>query len=514
MDTPALIEGYTRKSRALGDPDDPHLLAHHLAKLREVAARDGITLAHIHTEIGSGETIEDRPVFSQRLAYWERLPQGIGGLIYVTEVARLSRGEPADTGRIVAAFSRASLRVRTPERTYNLSSPDDLLMFMILSAVSHHSLGINKQLVQNKREQTNREGLPTTGTVPLGYTWDRKLKKVVATDQYPLVVELCRRVQRESLARLSADSGIPVGTLRNMFKSPILCGRTALRYAPYPDRLRRDGRPRVQKYRRLPLEEWVWGEAEGDWPKACTWEEWLLIQERIGDRKKRHGRIEHAQEGWCRNLLVFVGEEGYVRLGGGGSEGRRCLTYDLLREGGPRLSVPRDLVHQAAAAALSSLVEAPGFLARGAAEQEAWLREEAASGPPTRARDALRRQVARERATLSALTEQAAAGDAEDRLANQEARERVKERLEGLKRELAALDRRPAPELAAALPHLANLRGQFALRWPGLPGVVKRRLAELLLEAVEVEVTPRPKPQAWHREVVAVRVRPEWAGRG
>src|SRR5438132_12707662 len=128
------VWAYTRRSRHLGDPDDPNLLCAHLAALQRLAAADGVCIPprNIRTEIGSGESISGRPVFAELLREWEALPANAEGIVYVVEPSRLSRGSNAERGRILDALIRAKLLVISPERRYDPSSPNDELTWSLV----------------------------------------------------------------------------------------------------------------------------------------------------------------------------------------------------------------------------------------------------------------------------------------------------------------------------------------------------------------------------------------------
>jgi DNA invertase Pin-like site-specific DNA recombinase len=505
MDTsPAIIEAYTRKSRALGDPDDPALLAHHVALLQRLAEADGVTLssAAIYTEIGSGETISDRPVFAARLAAWERLPPGISGLVYVPEVARLSRGEALEVARVVSALQRAGLKVRTPGRTYDLNNADDRLFFGLLALVAQHELGKYKERAALKRHEMNRRGQLTTGKPCFGYVWDKNRSGPVAhPENFPVLVRLCRRALEVGLRQLEAEFGLDWQTIRGILHCPMICGRTAIRHAlALPGKLA--GHAGRRRYRRLAPEEWVWGEVEGDWPKACTWEEWGQIQARLDERYTLKGKGGFMEQGWCRDVVEFEGYPGPVTLGSVGRGGRKYYTYDHYFAPKRKVYVAREPVHAAAYAALLKAVEAPELLRLAVEAEQARLQAEASLAASLPGRDALLHSLTAERARLAVLKEEGA-GDIEDRRANREAQEKVKRRIEALKEQL-----RPAqvpPDPLFPLPPDLTIWGQrFVERWPLLTGETKRRLTRGLIEAVVIRLEERPRPQAWVREVARI----------
>ena len=117
---------YLRKSRAdRAEESVEEVLARHCAELQEFAARclgGAVPEERILREVVSGETIAARPAF-QRLLKIIESPEAEG--VLVVDIARLSRGDREDSGRIINAFRYSDTRIITPYKSYDLSDKYD-----------------------------------------------------------------------------------------------------------------------------------------------------------------------------------------------------------------------------------------------------------------------------------------------------------------------------------------------------------------------------------------------------
>lgn len=74
-------------------------------------------------EIGSGESIDGRPVFKECL---KDLEEGKYQAIAVKEITRLSRGSYSDAGQIVNLLQSKRLIIITPYKVYDPRNPVDM----------------------------------------------------------------------------------------------------------------------------------------------------------------------------------------------------------------------------------------------------------------------------------------------------------------------------------------------------------------------------------------------------
>jgi DNA invertase Pin-like site-specific DNA recombinase len=496
---------YLRRSRHLGDPDDPELLAHHRAALLRLAEADGITIPpeFIIQEVGSGETIAARPKFQQKVTEWET-GQAAARVLYVTELERLSRGSLLEVGRVMEALRLAGVRVRTPARWYDLSAGDDEFFYALGAILGHRELQKYRERVELKRVEQVRQGLIRTGQPPFGYYWDRNIpgergRLRPDPEKFPLLQLLCREVLTTSLYRLAQIYDIPCSVLHWTLRNPAIAGWPARRYrADLP--ARNTNRPR-------PRSEWVWPLQAGDYPAACTRAEWEQIQAVLDERYKLKGKTGYDENGWAKDVVQFGACPGPVRLG---SRARVRYTYERSDDSGYRYYIEREAVHQAAYAALLTAFQSPETIA--AAVETARSPPEACTGPT----DTLTGELTRLREKLDLLNEERLdLADLEQQASNARVREKLRQEI---RRAEAALQREqqaaavPA-DLTALLPLLPALQAGFPAVWAVLTGPEKRALLNAVVARLPVVIEPTPGERAWRREVLAP-VYQEWVPGG
>lgn len=498
MKSPEVGEIYLRKSRALGDPDDPGLLAHHRAALLRLAEQDGVHIPpeNIIQEVGSSETINGRPKFAAKVAEWEA-GQARARVIYVTELERLSRASLQEAGRIMEALRGAGVKVRTFGRTYDLAGSDDEFFYALGSILSRRELQKYKERVEWRRQEQVRQGMIRTGKPPWGYVWDRNGpgRGVLRPhpDRFPLLVAICREVIFTSIRQLAVRYGVPASTLDWTLANPAICGYPARRFRATLPGAVRTPRP-------LPRALWVWPEQPGDYPAACTRAEWEQIQAVIEARQTRRQKTGFDEHGWARDVLTFVGRPGPVRLA---SMSPRHLLYEQVTPGAPRCHVRREAVHAVVYAALRRVLTDPEALSVAfarRAEPEAGAGAAALVNERQRLRDALER-LTEERAMLT---------DEEGRHASLRVQQRLEQELRRLNEALARAAReREAPAddgLAPAL--LARLAESFPVVWEQLTGPEKRALVNALIRSVPVQVEKPAGSRLFVREFLPVVYQP------
>ena len=161
---------YLRKSRS----DDPTLpvsavLSKHEQQLQEYAALNlggEIPPEFIYREVGSAETIENRPVIKYILRMLER--GDIYGVL-VIEPQRLSRGDLEDCGRIVNTFRYTRTLVLTPPKIYDLSEEYDRKFFEMELTRGNDYLEYTKKILNRGRIASVKQGNFIGSTAPYGY---------------------------------------------------------------------------------------------------------------------------------------------------------------------------------------------------------------------------------------------------------------------------------------------------------------------------------------------------------
>lgn len=493
---------YTRKSRHLGDPEDPSLLAHHVAALRRLAAEQGIDLVEVIEEIGSGETIDQRPCFRDLILAYEQGRYRDEALLVVA-VDRLCRGDGREMGRVRDALARARILLVTPGRTYDLQQPDDDLLHGFVQLLARHELARYKQRVKVKLDQMTREGKCVGGMVPFGYIWDfREKKPLPDPDRFPILQSWCREILMESSSVLSRRYGISFDRICATLRNPTICGYPARRWEPHNGR-----RPWKSRTFRLPRSEWMWPERQGDYTPACTLEEWQAIQAVLDARTMSRSATWHT-DGWCRRLLVFHGTpDGPPLPGSVGLSWRSYPTHYptyLLRQRGDQGQfkagpfISRETVHAATTTALRQLFERPERLLTTLHAYQVQQEARNASRGDSATSAAL--SVERLRASLSRLVAmEVAATDPEHLRA-------LAEQREAIQKQLAALRSQPAPVAvpAFALPQalLMAMAGGFDAVWGTTADAEKAVVATGLLSALHVWVDSYRGRRQSRREVI------------
>lgn len=473
---------YTRRSQ--NEQHDPHLLDNHRALLFRTAAADGVTVpgANSVTEIGTGERIASRPRFQALLARWEALPPDRGGLVYVTELSRLSRGLPSDQGRVMDALIRADLRVRTPGRIYDLRQFEDRFQFMALALVANAELELIKQRFANGKRELLLQGRLRNGRVPWGYRWNPLTGEPEASDAFPLLSRCCREVLTASLTTLATTYAVPRLVLYKALKNPLICGWPAARYR-ITRVLDAGGRPMT---RLLPRDQWLWPNAASDrYPAACTRAEWEAIQVVLYERFSRAHKPPPA-DGWCAAVVRFYDgavvqpEDEPARCGAYQGRGRHCLTYEWQPPAGPKRYIERAPVNAAAAQAIRDRLSG-GILPQFGAPAR----------PPSDSGALLAARARHEGKLVELLERELGASPIQAR-----ALRRLQEKVEA---EIAAVERalqaaaREAPPLVALdrLPPLDP--AHWDATWEALPPAEKRVVVRLFVREVPV-VIDRERP--------------------
>jgi DNA invertase Pin-like site-specific DNA recombinase len=500
---------YLRKSRDRREWQDPSLLEKQKNELLHLVEQDGrqIRPDNILEEIGSGDRIESRLVFRQWLRMVETLPRDAGGVLYVTELSRLTRGSHSQAGRILDALERANILIRTRERYYDLRNASEEALLHFHRYVARMELQLIKQRVTATRSDMVRQGKITTGRAPFGYEWSRDQHTLVKNDrEFPRLVEICQRALHESCYRLGREYGIPPCTITTVLRNPVICGWPARRHGPH-----HDTKPWINPYIRLTKEDWDWPEQQNTaYPHACTKEEWDHLQEVLDRRCKKRAEIG-SPDGWCRNLVRFIGADGAplhnhtARLGSNHSGRHTFLTYEIGGEGSPKLYVDRDAVHQAAEAAVRAAGCEPVRLQRVIKEYRACI---GIGQEPDTVADIhiLEAQLIKYRDGLDGLLEREIhAEDPEEAASIARVRAAHRREINRLKSELQGARERPdrIPALDTILNVLPLLLANFEEVWAELSAGGRREVATGFLESVPVQVTPHPTRNATRRTVLA-----------
>lgn len=161
---------HLRKSRADLEAEargEGESLARHKKTLLDLAARRGYDVAEIYSEgVVSGDRLSERPEMQRLLA---DVALGKYDGVLDVEIARLTRGDPMDQGRILMTFKYSGCKVITPDRIYDLADDydEDYLQTDMIHA--RRELKYTKKRLQRGRDTSAEEGR-WQGPVPYGYT--------------------------------------------------------------------------------------------------------------------------------------------------------------------------------------------------------------------------------------------------------------------------------------------------------------------------------------------------------
>jgi len=501
---PARCYLYLRKSR--DEEKDPHILDNHRILLLRTMAADGISIPadNMFEEIGTAELIESRPVFRRLMHLWERLPYQAGGMVTVVEMSRLSRGSLSQQGRVQDTLTRADIRIRTPERYYDLSVFEDRIAFNCLGLISNAEQELFKLRVRRAWDEMLRRGLIRNGQAPWGYLWSKDEENLLPEPlRFPLLCRACREVLTRSVKSLARDYGVPETNLLSALRNPTICGWPAVRHGPTGE-LDRHGR---RDYTRLPRADWRWPEQVNDrYPHACTRSEWEAIQETLD--RRRTGRSKLTGAGWCRDIVRFAAFPAPARCGSYAVPGRYRLLYEVLPPGRPKLYIERGIVHAAAESALAHLFEQPAAIRTALAAYE---REEGRTAEHALSLEELLNERDRHERHLLQLLERELDADSPAALRRIATLRAEKEAaVERLTRQIEEIQNLTLPGAAgfAILRAVPLDSDPFPEWWAEMEEAERRLVARAFFASIEVTI--RPDHPAHHREVTAVHLRPEW----
>lgn len=475
---------YLRKSR--GDRED---LAKHRAILLRLAAAAGHT-PEVREEIGSGETISGRPVFSKLLT--ELAGKSSEPVtLYVMDADRLTRGDPEERGHVYAVLMRAGVTLRTPAGTVSLANVDERLLTEIRGALAGWELGKYKARAAAARAELLRQSKPRNGSCPFGYRYSRERQQIEADPEtFPILKDIIRDAWRLSTRQLALKYQRSPRRVWCILTSPTICGYACRRS---------DGKSW------LPRSDWEWAEAPGGWEAAISRPEWHRLMAVLSDRMKERAK-PGDRDGWCRGLLEFPGlPEGRVVLSSVRYGGKVDAPTYSLRVRGPDgrpkqvAYVLREPAHAAATAAI-----------RQALLSEAWWASIAADAL-SRRESASRREMDKDpRIELEELRSRLdALGEALDRETDEEDRASLLRRREALKQAIRKAQAQLKAEQQQGqvdgqrLLALKEIAGKFAIFWAECGAWEKEQVAGAVLETIEVTVTPGEKGQPYTREIVA-----------
>lgn len=494
---------YLRKSRAdeAEERAGIDVLSSHRSRLLDLARKDGVEVpeSRIYAEIGSGDDIASRPEFVRLLGVWTRLPRNHGGVVYCTEISRLSRGLQSQQGLVQDTLSRAGVLIRTPSRYYDLRADEDAFLFECEGIIARAELRNLRRRYAATFAELTRQGRPLTGRAGFGYTWDyRKKTFEPVPEEFPILQAFLRDLFQMSQVQVAEKYGLSLNVVRLAARNPVVCGWAVKRHGRH-----HGDKPWKFPYAKLPPEEWVWPEQQGDWPPAISREEWEALQP-ILDRRYVNREKVNSDEGWCRDVLQFAGSPGRVRLGSHHENNRSMLTYELVTPE-RTLYISREKVHTAATdllrAQLGPSSKIPAMiLASLQASTEQPVNPNAAVAEAER-------RLARLRAQLDTNNLRIADPDPDPEQIASLTRVETQLRVQIKAEQSALADAQRAavavPRLSEVADEIAALHEHFDEAWASIPVHGRRVVVAACISLIEATVVPKPGAKRWHREVTA-----------
>lgn len=163
------IAMYLRKSRDEGDCED--VLSKHRNTLVNLAKSNGWSyeLDDIYEEVVSGEKLEQRNKMKELL---KNVDQNMYDAVLVMDIDRLGRGDMVDWAMIKKVLKDSETLIVTPNKTYDLETDGDDLIFNIESILAQLELKTIKRRMQRGKRAEAEKGKWVNGFPPFPYYYD------------------------------------------------------------------------------------------------------------------------------------------------------------------------------------------------------------------------------------------------------------------------------------------------------------------------------------------------------
>lgn len=185
---------YLRKSR--GDPDT--VLENHRRELTELCQKYNFRFKE-YAEVGSSDSIQDRPVF---LALLDDLQLGLFDAIGVVRYDRLGRGDDEDWGKIERILRENEIYVVTPGKIFDLNNEDDDTQLIIQKAIARIEYKQISRRLRRGKIWGARRGFWTNGKPPYPYYYVAETRTLAVDDEKRKVYEL---IKARALAGYSTE---------------------------------------------------------------------------------------------------------------------------------------------------------------------------------------------------------------------------------------------------------------------------------------------------------------------
>lgn len=202
-------------------------LQRHRESLFKLAESLNIPVAEVFEEVGSGETIADRPEINRMLDYITRDDyngQPVLGVL-VMNVTRLARGETRDQGDILEIFKYSETLIVTPRKMYDPNDPADYKYLEFEFFMSHQEWQMIRERMEDGVFSAVAEGQYLGARPPYGLAKVKmgKVKTLGPCDTTQVVYDMFKWGIEEDMSpyqikdRLNAR-GIPTYTGKDKWK--------------------------------------------------------------------------------------------------------------------------------------------------------------------------------------------------------------------------------------------------------------------------------------------------------
>jgi len=155
----------------------------------------------IMAEIGSADTIDDRPVFKEILEV--HIPSGSYQGIIVREISRLGRGNFTDAGRIYDALIAYNFYVITPHKIYDPANPADKRQIRMELFIAREEYENIKERLWEYRDAKAKKGFSGCRSLTLGLNSIRG-KWIIVPEEAEIVLEIFQmRAQNMSFPEIA-----------------------------------------------------------------------------------------------------------------------------------------------------------------------------------------------------------------------------------------------------------------------------------------------------------------------
>ncbi|KKB72049.1 MULTISPECIES: recombinase family protein [Bacillus] len=139
----------------------------------------------LKSEIGSGESIDGRPVFQECL---KDLENGKYQAIAVKELARLSRGSYSDAGRIIELITEKRIPIITPYKVFDPRNVMDMKQIRFELFLAREEYELIRERLTGARYTYAAQGKWVAGKAPYGYRYNKNTRNLEINEEQAKVI--------------------------------------------------------------------------------------------------------------------------------------------------------------------------------------------------------------------------------------------------------------------------------------------------------------------------------------